>query len=58
MSRRQKAINSAVTKRKETQQYLARKKYNIYPRRIVVKLQILYTKETQNKAVGRTCNTP
>jgi len=36
MSRRQKAINSAVTKRKETHEYLARKGNNIYPRRIAV----------------------
>jgi len=49
MSRRQKAINTVVTKRKEKLQYLARKKNNIYSRRIAVNYKFYTPKKLRTK---------
>jgi len=49
MSRRQKAIYSAVTKRKETKQYLQRKDNNIYPRRSSVNYKFYKPKKLRIK---------
>ena len=46
---RQHRINQAVTKRRETQQYLQRKDNNIYPRRISVDYKFYKPKKLRTK---------
>jgi len=49
MSVRQKAINQAVSKRRETKQYLIRKHKNIYPRRIALNYKFYKPRKLQTK---------